>query len=247
MKLLNGKNAIITGSNRGIGKALVNVFAQNGANIWACARNKNEEFESFITRTAEDENVWIKPVYFDLSNEIEIKGKLTNIVKENLPIDILINNAGVAHNGMLQTTSIDMLRNIVRINFISQLIITQIISRVMIRRKCGNIIFIGSIGGLEARSGYIAYGSSKAALMWSSRALSKELSPFGIRVNAIAPGLTSTSQLDVKKSANIQMIVNETSLARIAEPREIANTAVFLASELSSFITGQIIRVDGGR
>lgn len=247
MRLLEGKSAVVTGSNRGIGKAIVKVFAENGANIWACARKRNEDFETFLDKTAAANNIWIKPIYFDLNDEKSIENAIKEIVAEKRDLDIAVLNAGIAHNGMLIMTPIEKIREIMEINFFAQMKVIQMLSREMIRKKCGTIITIGSIGGINAQKGYIAYGASKAALMWATRALSAELSPLGIRVNSVAPGLTDTEQLDVRSSKSIDEIMGKTSLARKANPIEIADVALFLASDLSSYITGQIIKADGGR
>ncbi len=186
------KNAIITGSNRGIGKAMVSVFASNGYNIWACARKQSDEFEEFLRTESDTNNVWIHPVYFDLRNEDEIKAGIKLILSEKKNIDVLINNAGIAHGGLLTMTSIDKLREVFEVNLFGQVLIMQLVSRTMMKQGSGCIINMCSVGGIEAMPGYLAYGSSKASMIWITRSLSKELGPYNIRVNGIAPGLIDT-------------------------------------------------------
>lgn len=247
MRKLSGKTAIITGSNRGIGKEILLQFAKEGADIWACARKESEEFLEMINKTASVNQVTIKPVYFDLLDENQTKKGIQSIIKEKKAIDILVNNAGIAHGATFQMTSMDKLREVFEINYFSQIQIMQLISRYMMKQKSGSIINIASVGGIEANPGYLAYGSSKAALIWATKCLSKEVGAYGIRVNAVAPGLTETNMGHHKSQQEIEKVLNRTSLNRMGKPSEIAEAVVYLASEQASFITGQVLCVDGGR
>jgi len=245
-KLLENKTVLITGANRGIGKVLVETFALNGASIWACARKETPDFIEFIRDISSRHNVLIRILYFDLKNETEIKESLKVLITEKSKIDVLVNNAGVFHGGLLQMTTINTIKEVFEINFFSQLFIIQYISRLMIKQKSGSIINMSSIAGMDSYPGYSAYGSSKAALIYATKTLAKELAPFNIRINAIAPGLTDTDMaLEMETKAKDTML-NNSVMQRLAKPNEIANTALFLASDLSTFINGQVIRVDGG-
>lgn len=240
-------NAIVTGARRGIGRAIVELFAQKGINIWACASKENEEFEQDMKQLSEEYHVWIKPVYFDLANEEETTNALKEVIKEKQPIDILVNNAGVPYGNLMQMTPLKKLREVMEINFIAQIHVMQLISRVMMRQKSGSIINMGSVGGIEAREGYLAYGSSKAALLWATRSVSKELAKYNIRVNAVAPGLVESDMGMYKKTEEQEKILNEISMKRMGRPEEIAEAVYFLATDASSFMTGAIMNVDGGR
>ena len=244
---MKGKNAIVTGARRGIGRAVVKEFAQNGINICACASRENSDFEADMQTLAEEYHIWIKPVYFDLQREDEIKNAVKTILGEKQPIDILVNNAGIPSGGTMQMTSMDTLRQVLEINFVAQIYLIQLISRAMMRRKCGSIINMGSVGGIEAREGYLAYGSSKAAFLWATRSISKELAKYNIRVNAVAPGLIETDMGGYKKEEEQEKIINAISMKRWGQPEEIAKAVLFLASEDSSFMTGAVLNVDGGR
>ena len=147
----------------------------------------------------------------------------------------------------MQMTSMDTLRQVLEINFVAQIYLIQLISRAMMRRKCGSIINMGSVGGIEAREGYLAYGSSKAAFLWATRSISKELAKYNIRVNAVAPGLIETDMGGYKKEEEQEKIINAISMKRWGQPEEIAKAVLFLASEDSSFMTGAVLNVDGGR
>jgi 3-oxoacyl-[acyl-carrier protein] reductase len=245
-KLLSGKIALITGANRGIGKAIVELFAENGADVWACARKETTGFSNFLEEMKEKYQVMVKPLYFDLANEGEIKGALTGLIVNKERIDILVNNAGIAHGSLFQLTSLSKMKEVFEINFFSQVMVTQYIARIMIKQKEGCIINMVSIAGIDGDSGYTAYGSSKAALIFVTKTLSKELAVYNIRVNAIAPGLTETDMAGLMNEKAKDTMIKASSMKRMAKQNEIASTAVFLASDLAGFITGQVIRVDGG-
>ena len=244
---LQGKNAIVTGSNRGIGLATVKRFAQEGCNVWACARIQNDEFEKNISAISEQYGVWIKPVYFELSDESQIKEAVKSIIAEKLPIDILVNNAGIPFGGLMMMTPVSKLKEVFEINYFAQIQITQLVVRIMMRQKSGSIINMASVGGIETEPGYLAYGSSKAALIWATRCMAKELGPHGIRINAVAPGLTQTTMGNYKNEEELNKVINRTSLHRMAEPDEICQAITYLASDEASFVTGHVLVVDGGR
>lgn len=244
--MVQGKNVIITGARRGIGRAATELFAENGANIWACARIKDDGFEDEMQKLAERCGVWIKPLYFDLIDEEQTKEVVTGILKEKLPIDVLINNAGEMQFSLLQMTSLQMMKDMFQINFFSQMLVTQLVSRMMIRQRSGSIVNISSFIGLDAEAGGLAYGASKASMALSVQVLSKELAGHGIRVNAVAPGLTETDMLEYVGADVRQRIAESVDMRREGSPREIAEAIMFLASDKSSYITGQVIRVDGG-
>ncbi|MBQ8951845.1 MAG: SDR family oxidoreductase [Eubacterium sp.] len=240
-------NAIITGARKGIGRAVAEEFASHGINIWACYSSENPDFSDDMKLLSEKYNVWIKPVIFDLRDEEAVKKACKEIISEKIPIDILVNNAGVPGGGLMQMTSVSSLREVMEVNFISQILITQLISKYMARKGGGSIVNMGSIGGIEAREGYLSYGSSKAALMWATRCISKELAKYNIRVNAVAPGLVETDMGNFKSDEERDKILNSISMKRMGTPEEIAKAVYFLASEDASFITGTVLLADGGR
>ena len=176
-----------------------------------------------------------------------IKDSANKILKSNKAIDILINNAGTIHTALFQMTSIKKLKEVFDVNFFSQTIFTQYILKSMIKNKKGCIVYISSSSALDGNEGRSAYSSAKAAIIAHAKVLSRELGVYNIRVNSIAPGLTNT---DMMKKNHKDEIVNEMvsriSLRRIANPEEIANVVLLLSSDLTSYITGQVIRADGG-
>ena len=244
--MLKGKNAIITGSRRGIGKEIIKVFAKNGCNIWACARQQDKAFEDEMQEIAEKYQVEIKPIYFDLKSMEQIKEGFRKIYREKKDIDILVNNAGIVHTNLFQMTTMEQVQEIYQINTFAMMQLTQLALKVMSRNKTGSIINIASIAGQDANPTNSIYGSSKAATISFTKILAAEVATQGIRVNAIAPGPTNTEMVTVVKEKVGEALLSRCAMGRLGETEEIANVALFLASDMASFVNGQVIRVDGG-
>lgn len=244
--LLGDKHVVITGANRGIGKAMLEEFARNGANIFAHSRKETEEFIRTIEEISKKYSVKIYPIYFDLTDYEAMKEAVKQIRSYKVPIDALINNAGVMQNSLFNMTTKDDLHQQFEVNFFSMFIFTQYIVKLMMREKSGSIINMSSIAAFDGYAGQSAYGATKAAVAAMTKSLATELGEYNIRVNAIAPGVIKTDLIDIMSDEVIDKNKNNTVLQRLGHPSEIANTAVFLASEKSSYLTGQIIRVDGG-
>jgi len=245
-KILKDKNAVITGCLQGIGRATLDMFAANGANVWACAQYPTDEFESRCAELSKTCNVWIKPIYFDLLNQEQIKEGLRTIAADKKPIDSLVNIAGMTKDSLFHMLSIDLMKTIFEVNFFSQMVITQFITKLMLRNGKGSVINISSISAIDGNAGQLAYSASKAAIIGATKTLSAELAPRGIRVNAVAPGVIDTEMNKIVPQDVIAKHLSNTSLSRMGEANEVASTIVFLASDLSAYMTGQIIRIDGG-
>lgn len=240
------KNAVITGCNRGIGLEILKLFVKNGINVWACIRTCPEETEKLFTSLSSQYNIWIKRVPLDLNNQSSIKEAVKTIMNDKLSIDILVNNAGITYSSMFSLMKIEDLEKVMSVNFINTMYLTQLISRKMIRQKNGSIVNIASTRGVSPIEGSFAYGSSKAAIIYATSQLSKELGHFNIRVNAVAPGRTNTEMGTANLSTDdIEKVVSLSTLKRLGRPEEIASMVYYLA-DCNSFITGQTIRVDGG-
>lgn len=246
MKMLEGKNVIVTGTARGIGHKMVQVFAQNGANVFAHARKETQEHMQFCEQLAEKENVQIIPVYFDLQDEDAIKDAVKSIRSTKLSIDGLVNNAGVTYNALFQMTNMDELRKQFEVNFFAPYLFTQYISKLMIRNKKGSIVNVSSSAALDGNSGKSAYGASKAALLTMTLSIAEELGTSGIRANVICPGVTETDMVSTMPEYISEVQKEAAFLKKLAKTDDIANTALYLLSDYSSYITGQIFRVDGG-
>ena len=245
--LLKSKTAVVTGCNKGIGKKILEVFSANGATVFACVRNIDEEFKSFLNELKQKFNNQIIPIQFDLNDEKKIKEAADNILTSNKSIDILVNNAATIHTSIFQMTPVKKLKELFEVNFFSQTIFTQYILKSMIKNKRGSIVYISSSSALDGNEGRSAYSSAKAAIIAQAKVLSRELGVHNIRVNSIAPGLTNTDMMkENHREEIVSEMVSRISLRRIANPEEIANVVLLLSSDLTSYITGQVIRADGG-
>ncbi len=245
--MISGKNAVITGANRGIGLATVEVFAKHGANIFACCRAESKEFEDRLSKISCEYHVNIQPVYFDITDEESVKFSVKDIGKKCASIDILVNNAGISVERLLGMTPLALVRKTMDVNYLAQIQMAQLISRYMMKQKSGSIVNVASVSGLLPEKGGIAYGSSKAAVIYATCTLALELASYGIRVNAVSPGFIDTDMWKDRNADIKEQIESNTPLHRQGRPEEVANTILFLASDLASYITGQNIIVDGGR
>ena len=246
MNILDKKNILITGCNRGIGLSTMRLCASFGANIWAHARTYNEDFEHSCSSIGKEFHVDIVPVYFDLADKEKMLEAVKLIRASKAPINGLISNAGITHNSFFQMTSKANLQENLDINFIGPYILTQYIIKLMMRNGGGSIVSIASSAAIDANMGRSAYGASKAAILTATKSLSREVGEYGVRANSLAPGITQTEMLESMSEDTIEETVNSTSLKRCGKPSEIASVAAFLISDMSSYITGQTFRVDGG-
>lgn len=242
---LAGKTAVITGADGGIGFQIVKLFAENGANIIACTIAQNEDFEKRLHEIAESNGITADVICFDLSDTESVKSGIREIKALKKPIDILVNNAGIGHLALVPMISMDDMKRVFQIDYFSQVQIVQGLYRALTKSQ-GCIINLASAAGIDGDSGNTVYGAAKASMILFTKVLSKEMAPAGVRVNAIAPGLISTGLADVMGDKAKESMVSASLMHRLGNPEEIAKTALFLASDNSSFINGQIIRVDGG-
>lgn len=244
--MLKNKTSVITGCNRGIGKAILEDFAKNGSNVFAVIRKENESFTSFCENLEKQYQVEIQIVYADFTDEGQVKEAAKQIIKTKKPIDVLVNNIGISNAGsMLMLTRMEDIKNVFQVNYFSTLLFTQLISKAMVRNKKGSIIFISSTAIYDAWSN-VEYTSSKAAIVGAVRRLAIELGAYGIRVNTVAPALTNTDMAKEMSLEDEAIAISRNIMKRKGEPEEVADVVVFLASNMSRFMTGQVLRVDGG-
>lgn len=246
MGKLSGKTALITGCNRGIGLSILRAFVQEGSSIIACTRKVNDELKELYHQLSDDHSVNIYPVTMDLSDDESIKQGMKDVNALKLPIDILVNNAGIAKFKPFVMTRIDDFREMMQVNVYAPALISQYVVKNMLKQKKGSIINFSSISGLDTNAGNAAYGVSKAAISSLTRTMSREFAKANIRVNALAPGFVETDMNKQIAEDYMESLKQQISLGRIANPEEVASLAVFLASDDSSYITGQVIRIDGG-
>lgn len=240
------KVVCITGADGGIGREITKKFAAEGATLILTSIADTPAFNDFVAGLKKDYNVEVYPFCFDLSDEEAIKAALKDIKALKLKINVLINNAGMPHLAILPFTRMADVKKVFQVNYFAQLQITQSLLSIIVKDGSGVILNAASIAGIDGDMGNAVYGATKASMILFTKVLSKELAASKIRVNAVAPGLTSTPFADAmgdKAKASMEQI---SAMNRLATPQEIANTYYFLASEEASFINGQVIRVDGG-
>ena len=246
MILASNRTLLITGCNRGIGKAILTKFTENRYNVIACNRTISDDFRAFCNELMQKYSVQISLYQCDLSDSNSIADTMKAIFQSKVQIDVLVNNAGMAFGAFFSMTSVNKIRELFEVNFFAPVLISQYVSKWMQKRGRGVIINLGSVAGLDPMEGFTAYGTSKASLMMFTKILAKELGKYNIRVNAVAPGLTETEMaLEMEKKSE-EYMVNMTSFKRLGKPYEIANLVYYLASDEAEFITGQVIRIDGG-
>lgn len=245
--MLRGKNVILTGATRGIGNAVMRLFAQNHANLWCLVRQPSEQFLCQTRELERAYDIWIKTIQTDMEGTESIREALHRVLAEKQPVDILINNAAVNAHGSFLMTSRNELDRIFQVNFFSQLQMIQTVARKMILQRGGNIINITSASGFEHNVGNFAYAGTKVLMNWATQTISRELAPYHIRVNAVAPGVTDTEMNRTFEKGIGELVMPAMNIQRKADPMEIAEGVLFLAGDASSFISGQILRIDGGR
>ena len=244
MGLLENKVCMITGASRGIGRETARRYAEEGAILYI-TDYKDGSLEEFVTELKEKYQTDVTPLYFDITDENAAKAAIMTVKKGHGRIDVLVNNAGIMRDNVIGMIGSKLVHDVFDINVFAVINMIQLANKLMSRQKSGCIINISSIVGLEGAAGQLVYSASKGAVAALTKAAAKELAPNGIRVNAIAPGLINTGLLDVlseeKKAENIKNV----KMGRMGEPLDVANVLVFLASDLSGYVTGEIIGVDG--
>jgi len=244
--MLQNKNIVVTGALKGIGRETVTHLASHGANIWACAHFHSDEFLEFCSKTEDEYKVKIYPHLADFTCIDSVKLMAKEILKTKIQVNGLVNVAGVTKDAIFQMTSYSDMKEIFNVNVAATIVLTQSICKSMIRAKTGSIVNVSSISAMDGVEGQLSYSSSKAALIGSTKTLARELGESDIRVNCIAPGVIDTEMNSNVPENILKARLEATSLKRMGKPREVADLIVFLMSDLSSYMTGQIIRIDGG-
>ncbi len=245
MKLLEGKTAIITGGSRGIGKSIVEVFAAQGANV-AFTYSSSAESAKEIENNASKHGTKVRCYKSDASNFEEAQELASEVAKEFGSIDILINNAGITKDNLLMRMSEEDFDRVIQVNLKSVFNMTKAVQRTMLKQRKGSIINMSSVIGVKGNAGQSNYAASKAGILGFTKSMAIELGSRNIRSNAIAPGFIVTEMTEKLGEETINKYYEGIPLKRGGTPEEIANTCVFLGSDMSSYITGQVLNVDGG-
>ena len=243
--MLDGKVAIVTGGTRGIGFEVVRTFLNNGASV-ALLGSKEESVTKAINKLKEENrNYPVIGFYPDLASEKEVKEVFSKVANEFGHIDILVNNAGLSSSTKIEDYTIEEYDKIANVNMKGVFICSKEIVPYLKETK-GNIINISSMVSIYGQSAGCVYPMSKFAVNGLTKSLSRELAPVGIRVNAVAPGITKTDMVASLPDEVIKPLIATIPIGRIGEPKDIANACLFLASDMASYVTGEIMQVDGG-
>ena len=243
--MLKGKVCIVTGGSRGIGKAIAQVFARNGAIVYAIATREGsvEEWSEEFNREVGGE---IRSLYFDVSDEAACRSAVMQIKKACGHIDGLVNNAAVEFNELIGMINRDNMEKMFSVNVYGTIHMLQLVSRIMGRQETGgSIVNIASMTALRGNKGQLVYSATKGAMISLTKSAAKELAEKKIRVNAIAPGLTNTDMMKQADPEKLQSRIDNICMGRLAEPEDIANACMFMISDLSTYVSGQVLAVDG--
>jgi len=242
---LEGRTILITGANRGIGSATAKLLAKVGANVILTGRDiKSLEYLAESLREFSNEKVMVEEM--DVSNTSSIKATFQRIFKANPNIYGLVNNAGVLQDALLGMVTETMVDDVFGVNVKGTIFCTQYAIKLMQRQKSGSIVNISSIIGSNGNVGQVAYSASKSAVIGITKSLAKELASMNIRVNAIAPGFIDTDMARSISEVKFKERLDSIKMNRIGTPEEVAKVILFLLSDMASYVTGQIIGVDGG-
>lgn len=245
MKLLEGKTAIITGASRGIGRGIALTFAEHGANVaftYSSSQSAAEELENELQKSG----VKVKAYQSDAASFEESQKLAEDVVNEFGSIDILVNNAGITKDNLLMRISEEDFDKVIEVNLKSVFNMTKAVQRTMLKQRKGSIINMSSVVGIKGNAGQTNYAASKAGIIGFSKSVALELGSRNIRSNVIAPGFIETEMTGKLDEKTVDEWRNAIPLKRGGTPEDIANACVFLASEMSAYITGQTINVDGG-
>jgi len=239
---LNGKKALITGAGRGIGKAITDCFLAAGAEIWGLGTKEPDNLKERIEQAAGKLH-WIS---VDLGKLNEVDAVIESAVKESGGFDILVNNAGITKDNLSFRMSLEEWQKVIDVNLSAAFFVARTVARDMIRKRTGSIINMSSIIGIHGNGGQANYAASKAGLIGLTKSLANEVASRGVRVNAIAPGFIETDMTVAIPEEAKKKMIDMIPLKRTGKAEDIAQAALFFASDASSYITGQVLPVDGG-
>ncbi len=243
--MLKGKTAVITGGTRGIGKAIAKKFAENGADIAVVATTDNDRARETIK---ELQNLGVKARLYtcNIRDAEEVGCVKEEILADFSKVDILVNNAGVTRDNLLPGLSIMDIDDVIDINLKGTMFMTRAFIRDFVKNRSGNVINISSVVGLMGNKGQTNYAASKAGVVGLTKSVAKEYGRKNIRCNAIAPGFIETDMTGSLSDTQKSEVAGNIPLTKMGKPEDVANVALFLASDMSGYITGETIKVDGG-
>ncbi len=243
--LLSGKKAIVTGGSQGIGKEIVTALLKDGASVYFLDINPSD-FMGEYEELASSSGTIVEFRECNVANEEQVAGVVKEVLDASGGIDVLVNNAGITRDGLLFRMSEQNWDDVLAVNLKSAFLMSRAVARSMLQRRTGSIINISSIVGVHGNAGQANYSASKAGLIGLTKSVAQEVASRSIRVNAVAPGFIKTAMTDKLTEQQRENMLSQVPMARLGDPSEVAKVVLFLASDLSSYVTGQVIGIDGG-
>ena len=239
------KTVLVTGGSRGIGKEVALKYAENGYNIVINYVSSNTDVEE-LKKEFEQKGAEALILKADVTNTQEVENVVNKAIEKFGTIDVLVNNAGITKDNLLMRMTEEEFDKVININLKGTYVVTKAVIKYMMKKRSGSIINLSSVVGVAGNAGQCNYSASKAGIIGFTKSLAKELSSRNIRVNAVAPGFIQTDMTSVLSDSVKENINSQIPLKRMGSPREVANVIYFLGNDDSSYITGQVINVDGG-
>ncbi len=240
--ILEGKKALVTGASRGIGRAIAEKFLAEGAHVWGVSTSFPSDLEEWESQSGGS----LRWICADLGDLDSVEALVKDALADSGGFDILVNNAGITKDGLSFRMQLADFRKVLDVNLTAAFLIARTVAADMIRRRSGTIINMSSVVGVHGNGGQTNYAASKAGLIGLTKSLAQETASRGVRVNAVAPGFIESDMTNAMPDAAKEAMLSHIPLKRTGKPEDIAEAVLFLASDVSSYITGQVLAVDGG-
>jgi len=243
--LLEGKKALVTGGSRGIGREIALAFLREGASVWYMDLAEGESLAEYQAM-AKEHGQRAGFVEGNVSDEASVEKAIGQVLEESGGLDVLVNNAGITRDNLLFRMSAQEWNDVINVNLTSAFYISKLVVRQMAKQRSGSVINIASIVGIIGNPGQANYSASKAGMIGLTKSMAREVAARNVRINAVAPGFIKTKMTEKLNEEQQNALKVQIPLGRIGEPEEVAKTVLFLASDLASYLTGQVIHVTGG-
>lgn len=243
--LLKGKKALVTGGSRGIGREIVLAFLNEGASVWYVDVAEGDSLAEY-TAIAKEKGLTVAFRECNVADEESVNSAIGDILTQSEGLDILVNNAGITRDNLLFRMSAKEWGDVISVNLTSAFLISKLVLRQMAKQRSGSVINVASIVGVIGNGGQTNYSASKAGMIGFTKSAAREVAARNVRVNAVAPGFINTKMTQALNEDQQNALKQQIPMGRIGEPDEVAKAIVFLASDLASYLTGQVIHVTGG-